>query len=183
MSDQLLSPEQYARFANQTRGFRLLPPRQLPCAVCFHNTVDPMIPGRMNPSGLDFLAASPVLRSPAAVRAVQSQFGKSVGALILKAECGPMPDSLHGEAMGLLAKLQEPLPKQVAPALRTRCLARPAIVDTTRRVGRAAPHLGTPHKTQRDVHGYSHSPEGHGCTVSGLLFRPRQTDAPHGDCF
>ena len=119
VSDQLLSPEQYAEFPQQTRGFRLLPPRRLPCAVCFHNTVDPKIPGRMYPSGLDFLAASPVLRSPAAVRAVQNQFGKNVNELILKANCGPMPDSLHGEAMQLLATLQKPLPVQVPAPMRT----------------------------------------------------------------
>jgi hypothetical protein len=119
VSDQLLSPAQYAEFAKQTRGFRLLPPRRLPDAVCFHNTVDPKIPGRMYPSGLDFLAASPVLRSPAAVRAVQNQFGKSVGDLLLKADCGPMPDSLHGEAMQLLATLQKPLPATAPAPLRT----------------------------------------------------------------
>jgi|GEM_PF-971854 len=119
VSDQLLSPEQYMEFGKQTRGFRLLPPRRLPCAVCFHNTVDPKIPGRMYPSGLDFLAASPVLRSPAAVRAVQSEFGKKVGDLILKVDCGPMPDSLHGEAMQLLATLQKPLPAKAPAALRS----------------------------------------------------------------
>ena len=119
VSDQLLSQEQYAEFGKQTRGFRLLPPRRLPCAVCFHNTVDPKIPGRMYPSGLDFLAASPVLRSPAAVRAVQSQFGKKVSDLVLKADCGPMPDSLHGEAMQLLATLQKPMPSQAPAAMRT----------------------------------------------------------------
>lgn len=118
VSDQQLTPEHYLEFARQTRGFRLLPPRRLPCAVCFHNTVDPKIPNRQYPSGLDFLAASPVLRSPAAVRAVESQFGKSVSELILKADCGPMPDSLHGEAMQLLALLQKPLPAQAPASMR-----------------------------------------------------------------
>ena len=119
VSDQLLQPDEYAHFGQLTRGFRLLPPRRLPCSVCFHQTVDPIIPHRMYPSGLDFLAASPVLRSPAAIRAVQTQFGKSVSEAIRKADCGPMPDSLHGEAMKLLAKLQEPLPVQVPAPLRT----------------------------------------------------------------
>src|SRR5439155_23211818 len=118
VSDQLLSPDQYAECSKQTRGFRMLPPRRLPCAVCFHNTVDPKIAGRMYPSGLDFLAASPVLRSPAAVRALQSQFGKTVSDLILKADCGPMPDSLHGEAMQLLSTLQKPLPAQAPASMR-----------------------------------------------------------------
>ncbi|PWU11450.1 MAG: hypothetical protein C5B50_23330 [Verrucomicrobia bacterium] len=119
ISDQFLQPEQYAQFGKEARGFRLLPPRQLPCSICFHNTTDPNIPGRSYPSGLDFLAASPQLRSPAAVRALESQCGAKVAELVLKSECGPMPDSLHGQAMRLLAKLQDPLPKQVAPALRT----------------------------------------------------------------
>jgi len=119
VSDQLLSPEQYAEFPTQTRGFRLLPPRRLPCAVCFHETVDPKIPGRKYPSGLDYLASSPVLRSAAAVRAVEGEFGKGASELILKADGGPMPDSLHGEAMNLLAVLQNPLPETVPPALQT----------------------------------------------------------------
>lgn len=123
VNDQLLLPEEYAEFEKATRGFRLLPPRRLPSAVCFQNTVDPKIPGRMYPSGLDFMAASPVLRSPAAVRAVQSQLGKSVGDLVVKADCGPMPESLHSEALRLLAKLQEPLPSQAPPALRTEAWA------------------------------------------------------------
>src|ERR1035438_2035589 len=119
VNDQLLSPGEYAEFAKQTRGLRLLPPRRLPCGVCFHNTTDPKIPNRMYPYGLDFVAASPVLRSPAAARAVQSGFGKNIGELILKADCGPMPESLHGEAMKLLATLQAPLPAQAPAALRT----------------------------------------------------------------
>jgi HEAT repeat protein len=118
VSDQQLTLQQYREFAKQTRGFRLLPPRRLPCAICFHNTVDPQIPNRRYPSGLDFLAASPVLRSPAAMRAVESQFGKSVSELIRKADCGPMPDSLHGEAMQLLALLQKPLPVQAPSSMR-----------------------------------------------------------------
>jgi len=119
VSDQLVSPAQYIEFAKQTRGFRLLPPRRLPDAVCFHNTVDPKIAGREFPSGLDFLAASPELTSSAARRAVQSEFGKSVSDQILKADCGPLPDSLHGGAMRLLATLQKPLPASVPGPLRT----------------------------------------------------------------
>jgi Protein of unknown function (DUF3160) len=119
VSDQWLSPEQYVKFANLTRGFRLLPPRRLPCAVCFQKTVDPNIPSRRYPSGLDFFAASPVLRSPAAVRALEGSFGRQVAELVMKTDCGPMPDSLHGDAMRLLALLQRPLPPQVAAAFRT----------------------------------------------------------------
>src|SRR6185437_1286290 len=109
----------YAQFGKEGRGFRLLPPRQLPCAICFQETVEPRIPNRTYPSGLDFIVASPVLRSQAAVRAAQSEFGKSVADLIVKTDCGPMPDSLHGEAMQLLATLQQPLPAKVPAPLRT----------------------------------------------------------------
>jgi HEAT repeat protein len=119
INDQLLSPEQYAHFGTVTRGFRLLPPRRLPSSVCFQNTIDPKIPGRMYPSGLDFIAASPILRSPAALRATESQFGEKVSDLVLRVDCGPMPDSLHGEALRLLAKLQEPLPAGSPAPLRT----------------------------------------------------------------
>ena len=119
VNDQLVAPEQYLHFGEKTRGFRLLPPRRLPCAVCFQNTVDPKIPGREYPSGLDFMAASPDLRSPAAVRAVQMEFGKDVGRRIVNTDCGPLPDSLHGEAMRLLAVLQKPLPASAPAACRT----------------------------------------------------------------
>lgn len=119
VNDQWMSPEQYSQFGKEGRGFRLLPPRRLPCAVCFQETVEPRIPNRTSPSGLDFMAASPVLRSPAALRAAQSEFGKSVTDLIVKTDCGPMPDSLHGEAMQLLATLQQPLPAKVPAPFRT----------------------------------------------------------------
>ena len=123
VNDSLLSPEQYADFGRVTKGFRLLPPRRLPCAVCFQNTVDPKIPKRMFPSGLDFLVASPTLRSPAAVRALELQLGKQIAEAVAKVDCGPLPNSLHGEAMQLLAKLQEPLPTHAPPALRTEAWA------------------------------------------------------------
>lgn len=119
VNDQMMTLEQFLAFPKFTRGFRLLPPRRLPCAMCFQDTVYPKIPNRYIPSGLDFLAASPVLRSPASVRALQSEFGKNVSDLILKTDCGPMPDSLHGQAMQLLAKLQQPLPSDVPAPLRS----------------------------------------------------------------
>jgi len=119
VNDQWMSPDQYLQFGKGERGFRLLPPRRLPCAVCFQDTVEPRIPKRIYPSGLDFMAASPVLRSPAALRAAQNEFGTSVTDVILKTDCGPMPDSLHGQAMQLLATLQQPLPSKVPAPLRT----------------------------------------------------------------
>lgn len=119
INDQLLSPAEYKNFAKVIKGFRLLPPRQLPSAICFQNTTDPAIPGRMFPSGLDFMVASPVLRSPAAIRALKKQSGTNVTRLIEKVDCGEMPDSLHGEAMTLLATLEKPLPKQSPPVFQT----------------------------------------------------------------
>ena len=119
VNDQTLTPEQLLHFGNETRGFRLLPPRRLPSAQCFQDTVYPKIPNRYYPSGLDFMAASPALRSAAAVRALQNEFGQDTADLILKADCGPMPDSLHGESMQLLAKLQQPLPSDVPAPMRT----------------------------------------------------------------
>lgn len=119
INDQLLLPADYVRFGQVIKGFRLLPPRQLPCAVTFHHTTDPAIPKRMFPSGLDFLVASPTLRSPAAIRALELRSGKEVAAAAQKFNCEPFPDSLHGEAMKLLATLQKPPPAQAPPAMRT----------------------------------------------------------------
>jgi hypothetical protein len=73
----------------------------------------------MFPSGLDFLVASPTLCSPAAVRALELQSGKAVAAAVQKFNCEPFPNSLHGDAMMLLALLQKTPPAQAPPALRT----------------------------------------------------------------
>lgn len=120
INDQVLSPLEFSDFHQQIRGFRLLPPRQLPCSVVFQETTDPKIRGRALPSGLDFFVNSPVLRSSAAVRAVQTQFGPDIGGQLLGVPAVPLPDSLHGESMKLLAKLQNPLPTTVPAALRTK---------------------------------------------------------------
>lgn len=119
ISDQQLLPEEYLKFSETTRGFRLLPPRHLPCSVCFHKSTDPFIANRRYPSGIDFMVSSPVLRSDAAIRAAKLQFGEPVTDALLKIDAGPLPDSLYGESMRLLSKLQQPLPATVAPAFRT----------------------------------------------------------------
>lgn len=119
VNDLWLTPEQYVNFPSETRGFRLLPSRELPCAALFHNTTAPKIPGRMFPTGLDFLAASPELRSRAAQRAIEAQETPAVARAILSASCPPLPDSLYGQAMKALALLQEPLPAAAPRALRT----------------------------------------------------------------
>jgi len=119
INDQQLSPGEYLQFPQLTAGFRLLPARQLPCAVCLQNTVDPKIRGRFCPSGLDFFAGSAVLRSAAALRAEERQAGKTVLAGVLMADSGPMPDSLYGRSMTLLTSLQKPLPSHVPAPFRT----------------------------------------------------------------
>ncbi len=119
ISDQQLSPDDYSNFGQSTRGFRLLPPRSLPCSICFHKSTDPAIPGRAYPSGLDFMVSSPVLRSPAAIRAAQSQFGQATVEALLKIDASPLPDSLYGESMKLLSQLQQAPPNSVAPVFRT----------------------------------------------------------------
>jgi Tol biopolymer transport system component len=119
INDQLLSPEEYVRFPAITAGFRLLPARQLSCAVCLQNSVEPKVAGRLCPSGLDFFAASSVLRSPAALRAEQAQAGEATMAAILQADPGAMPDSLYGQSMQALATLQKPLPAQAPKVFRS----------------------------------------------------------------
>ncbi len=66
VNDQLMSPDDYVNFGKTIKGFRLLPPRLLPCAAIFQHTTDPKLPDRQLPSGLDFLVASPTLCSAAA---------------------------------------------------------------------------------------------------------------------
>ena len=119
VNDQILLPAQYENFAAEIKGFRLLPPRRVPSAVCFQNTVDPKIKGRMFPSGLDFLAACKTLRSPAAERAIQIQSGKAAAQAIGQAGPAKLPDSLHGQALKLLAKLQQPVGKAAPAAMKT----------------------------------------------------------------
>lgn len=119
ISDQQLSPGQYLKFGEVTRGFRLLPPRHLPCSVCFHKSTHPFIPNRDYPSGLDFMVSSPVLRSDAAIRAARYELGNPITDSLLKIDTGPLPDSLYGQSMKLLAKLQQPLPASVPHVFRT----------------------------------------------------------------
>jgi len=119
LNDQLLPPEQYARFAEETRGFRLLPARRCPSAVLFHRTSDPMIPGRILPSGVDFFAVGP-LACEAARRALRASVEEEgVYDAIIRAEAEPLPDSLHGKALELLKLLQQPLPRTAPAPLRT----------------------------------------------------------------
>jgi hypothetical protein len=118
-NDQWLGAEDAARFGEVIKGFRLLPRHPLPGAVCFQNTSDPQMPGRRFPSVLDFFVASPLLRSPAAERALQAEEGGAVVEAVRKQEGGPLADTLRGRALRLLATLQEPLPVHLGPAMRS----------------------------------------------------------------
>jgi hypothetical protein len=119
INDQLLTPAQYANFAVETKGFRLLPPRSCPSAVILQRTAHPLVKGRQIPSGLDFFASGP-LGCEAARRALRAAVGEG-GVLqsITAAKAEPLPDSLHGKALGLLPLLQEPLPDSAPAPLRT----------------------------------------------------------------
>jgi HEAT repeat protein len=121
VNDQRLAADDAARFGEMIKGFRLLPPHHSPGAVCLQNTA--RIAGRTNVSGLDFFAATTALRSPAAERALRAAEGGAVLESVRKAETGPLPDSLRGRALGLLATLQTPLPVRVGPALRSEAWA------------------------------------------------------------
>jgi HEAT repeat protein len=119
INDQRLAADEAARFGEIIKGFRLLPPHRLPSEAGFQNTSDPRIPGRTFSSELDFFVVSPPLRSPAAERALEAAEGGAVAEAVRKTAAGPLPDSVCGRALSLLAALQEPLPEGLAPALRS----------------------------------------------------------------
>jgi hypothetical protein len=118
-NDQWLAAKDAARFGEVIKGFRLLPPRRLLSAVGFPSASDTKRPGRTFPSALDFFVASPLLRSPAAERALQAEEGAAVEEAARKMEGGLSPDTLRGKALRLLATLQKPLPVHLGPALRS----------------------------------------------------------------
>ncbi len=119
INDQLLLPDQYAHFAAETKGFRLLPPRSCPSAVLLQRTVHPLVKGREVPSGLDFFTAGALACEPAKRALLASAGDTSVFEAIVGAKAEPLPDSVHGKALGLLRLLQEPLPDSAPLPLRT----------------------------------------------------------------
>jgi uncharacterized protein DUF3160 len=123
VNDQLLDLAEYRDFPIKIRGFRLLPPRQEPSAVCFQETVDPKVPGRMVPSGIDFMATSPTLASVAAKRALVLEAGEEAAGRILAVRPPSAPASVHGDALKLLAELQKPLPASAPAPLRSEAWA------------------------------------------------------------
>ncbi len=118
-NDQWLAPKDSARFAEVIKGFRLLPQSTQAGEGLFQSRGDAKIPKRVSPSALDFFVASPILRSPAAERALRGAEGGAVLEEVRKAKEGPMPETLEGKALRLLATLQEPLPVRLGPALRS----------------------------------------------------------------
>ena len=119
VNDQLLSPAQYAQFGKETKGFRLLPARRCPSAVLLQRTSHPLIKGRMLPSGVDFFAGGP-LACEAGRRALRASVeDQDVFDAIVGAKAEPLPNSLHGKALGLLPLLQQPLPESAPAPLRT----------------------------------------------------------------
>ncbi len=119
INDQILPPDRYLDFAEEIKGFRLFPPRRLPSAVLFQNTVDPVVKGRMFPSGIDVASVGP-LASDAGRRALKlSVKAEQLAAIRTKVDAVPLPKSLHGEAIKLLSFLQNPLPGTAPGALRS----------------------------------------------------------------
>ncbi len=113
VNDQLLlTPE---RFAELTKGFRLLPPRRLTSSVCFQKTGS-----SSGVSGLHFMVASKQMRSDAAARALKQHSGVKETIRTLGTDPGPLPDSLHGRAMKLIATLQKPPDANAPQALKTK---------------------------------------------------------------
>jgi len=100
--------------ASQGRGFRLLGPRRTPASALFARTTHPAVAGRALPSGLDLFAGGP-LACEAGRRALAAAEGEAVATAVAGAAVPPLPASLHGAALELLALLQKPLP-ETAPA-------------------------------------------------------------------
>jgi HEAT repeat protein len=83
------------------------------------NVSEPKIPRGTFPSVLNFFVASPTLRSPAAERALQAEEGAGMLDAARRAGGVPLPDTLRGRALRLLAALQAPLPVHLGPAMRS----------------------------------------------------------------
>lgn len=119
VNDQWLTREEYKTWEGRTRGMRVLPPRRLPSAVLFQNTTDPAVRNRMFPSGLDVFAAGPLACAAGRSALRRAEPDSATAEAVLRTDGGPLPPSLHGDAMQLLRGLQVPLPASAPAALRT----------------------------------------------------------------
>jgi hypothetical protein len=119
VNDQFLLPEQFAARKEETKGMRLFGGCQLPSAILFQKTTEPTIPNRFLPSGADMFAAGPMACDAGrrALKAVEPN--AAAFEAVCRTDCGPLPDSLHGQAMQLLLLIHEPLPRTAPLALRT----------------------------------------------------------------
>jgi len=159
VSDQLLRRRNTAEFPKQTRGFRLLPPRRLPDAVCFHNTVDPKIPGRLYPSGLDFLAASRCY----ARRLLCVRF-KASSVKVSATSCSRRIVD-RCQIRSTVKRCNYWQPCKAITSIRpgptaNRGVVRLAALDATGSLGRTATHMGAAHQTQCGIHGMISPPTG-----------------------
>ena len=119
INDQLLMPDQFAAREEETRGLRVLGNSQVPSAILFQQTTEPAIAKRALPTGVDVFAAGP-LACEAGRRVLKALEPRAATyEAVCRADCGPLPESLHGRAMQLLNLLHEPLPATAPPALRT----------------------------------------------------------------
>jgi HEAT repeat protein len=100
-------------------GVKQLESTNQPDADFFGNTIEPKIPGRTTASGLDFLVASPELRSLAAVRALRQVSGEKVEKAVEDLNYVLPSNSLAAQSLRLLASLQKPVPDPLAPAFRS----------------------------------------------------------------
>lgn len=119
INDQFLLPEQFAAREEETKGMRVLGACQLPSAILFQNTTEPTIARRFLPSGVDVFAVGP-LACDAGRRALKAmEPDAATYEAVCRADCGPLPPSLHGRAMQLLNLIHEPLPETAPVALQT----------------------------------------------------------------
>lgn len=119
INDQFLTPEQFVAREDETKGMRVLGACQLPSAILFQKTTEPTIANRILPSGVDVFAAGP-LACDAGRRALKAiEPNAATYKAVCQTDCGPLPSSLHGQAMQLLRLIHEPLPETVPAALQT----------------------------------------------------------------
>ena len=144
INDQFLPPYQFAIRLEETKGMRLLGACQLPSAILFQKTTEPTIAERVLPSGLDVFAAGP-LACAAGRRALKATAPDvATYEAVCHTDCGPLPPSLHGQAMQLLHLLHEPLSGTAPPSIANVRLAGQAALVGPGGLGRGAAHLGPP---------------------------------------
>lgn len=119
VNDQAVDPHGASEPGQLTKGLRLFPARNLPCAELFQKTTSPSCPGRNLPSGLDFFAFGP-LASKAGRDALKGTLSDQVlFDKLEKVATATLSNSFHDQAMGLLGELQKPPEGLVEPLFKT----------------------------------------------------------------